>query len=800
MHSARTNKLAAAVIRAGLALAVVLALLLIAARPAQAQETVLYTFTGGIDGANPTSRLTFDSAGNLYGTTYGGGLWGYGTVFELSPNGSGGWNETVLYSFTGGADGANPNYAYVMFDSAGNLYGTTYNGGISGCGRESLGCGVVFELSPVGTSWTETVLHTFAGGTDGTNAVNGLVMDGAGNLYGKTNSYSAEGRFSDTVFELTPSGGGWTNQVIASLGGLSTSGLTMRSGSIYTTSSNGVFEVSPNGNGGWQTHRLYTFSNVDPVGTLAFDQWGNIYGTAAGAGRSGGMMYTLTPPYGGFGYWTMRTIHSFVGGQADGANPAGGLLLDVSTTLYGATYYGGEYNQGTVFTYLYDGNGHWYRGPLWSFNGADGDFPNGDLIFDSSQNLYGTTLCGGGGPYNQSCYNSGNGVVFELNPYHIANTATTLTSSPNPSTYGQAVTFTAVVTPAPPDGETVSFQHQDGRRSYSLGSGALSGGSASVASSGLPPGTVSVVAVYGGDSKLIGSTSKAVKQGVTKAATTTALASSPNPSNARQSVTFTANVTPQFGGTVTGTVVFYDGTTKLGPGAVKGGAAKFTTKTLTSGPHTITATYDGSTTFTGSTSAPVNQVVLVSTITTLSSSPNPSTYGQAVTFTATVTPSAGAPPPDGETVSFMKGTTVLGTGTLSGGSASFTTSTLPAGTNGIKAVYGGDSNLPGSTSNVVKQVVSKATTTTVLASSQNPSTVGQSVTFTASVAPELSGTVKGTVTFYDGTTALKTVTLSGGAAKFTTSTLASGSHTITATYNGSSSFTGSSASLTQTVN
>jgi hypothetical protein len=187
------------------------------------------------------------------------------------------------------------------------------------------------------------------------------------------------------------------------------------------------------------------------------------------------------------------------------------------------------------------------------------------------------------------------------------------------------------------------------------------------------------------------------------------------------------------------------------------------------------------------------------TATTLSSSLNPSTYGQAVTFIAVVISSVG-PPPDGETVTFMKGTKVLGTGSLSGGSASFTTSTLPVGTYGIKAVYGGDSTFIGSTSTAVKQVVSKATTTTALTSSQNPSNSGQSVTFTANVTPQFSGKVNGAVTFYDGTTALKTAALSGGVAKFTTSTLASGKHSITATYNGSTNFIGSSASLIQTVN
>ena len=151
------------------------------------------------------------------------------------------------------------------------------------------------------------------------------------------------------------------------------------------------------------------------------------------------------------------------------------------------------------------------------------------------------------------------------------------------------------------------------------------------------------------------------------------------------------------------------------------------------------------------------------------------------------------------TVAFRKGTKVLGSGTLSRGKATFTTSTLPAGANYIKAVYGGDANFVGSTSKALKQVVNKATTTTTLVSSLNPSASGQSVTFTATVTPQYGGTVTGTVTFYNGTTVLKTVSVSGGVAKITISTLTSGKHTIKATYNGSANFTSSSTSLTQTV-
>ena len=192
--------------------------------------------------------------------------------------------------------------------------------------------------------------------------------------------------------------------------------------------------------------------------------------------------------------------------------------------------------------------------------------------------------------------------------------------------------------------------------------------------------------------------------------------------------------------------------------------------------------------------------MLPATTTTLTSSPNPSTKEESVIFTAIVASAVG-PPPNGETVSFMKGKTVLGTGMLSDGSASFTTSSLPGGTNSIIAVYAGDANFAASTAKAVKQVVDKASTTTTLASSLNPSNVGQSVTFTANVVPQYGGIPTGTVTFYDGTTLLKTVGVNEGEAKYTTKTLTVGTHTITATYGSSTSFEGStSAPLTQTVN
>ena len=284
-------------------------------------------------------------------------------------------------------------------------------------------------------------------------------------------------------------------------------------------------------------------------------------------------------------------------------------------------------------------------------------------------------------------------------------------------------------------------------------------------------------------------------------ATATVLSSSVNPSVSGKSVLFNATVSPQSGtGVPTGKVTFYNGTTALATVKLTSGSAKYSTSKLPPGTSSITAVYGGDSNDSGSTSAPVNQVVTAATTTTLASSSSSSNYGQSVILTAAVTSSIG-PPPNGESVSFMRGTVLLGTGTVSGGSASFTTSTLTVGDYGIKAVYAGDPNFSASTSKAVFQTVNKASTATALASSLNPSTFGQSVTFTATVAAEFSGTPTGSVVFKNGTATLGTATLSGGVASYTTTKLAVGMESITAAYGGTSSFTRSTSTpLIQTVN
>jgi Bacterial Ig-like domain (group 3)/Hypothetical glycosyl hydrolase family 15/Domain of unknown function (DUF4214)/SdrD B-like domain len=281
----------------------------------------------------------------------------------------------------------------------------------------------------------------------------------------------------------------------------------------------------------------------------------------------------------------------------------------------------------------------------------------------------------------------------------------------------------------------------------------------------------------------------------------TTLAASVNPSVHGQSVTFTATVTPNGSGTPTGTVTFENAGVAIGSGALTNGTATFTTSTLATGTDSITAVYSGDSNFSGSTSSALSQTVNKDgSSTTLKSSVEPSVFGQSVTFTASVIAGAsGSGTPTG-TVTFENGGVAIGSGTLASGTATFTTSTLGVGTHSITAVYGADANFSGSTSSALDQTVNKDGTTIDLATSLNPSVYGQSVTFTATVSPNGSGTPTGTVTFEDGGVTIGSGTLAKGAATFVTTTLAAGAHSVTAIYSGDSNFSGSTSStLSQTV-
>ena len=364
-------------------------------------------------------------------------------------------------------------------------------------------------------------------------------------------------------------------------------------------------------------------------------------------------------------------------------------------------------------------------------------------------------------------------------------TATAVVSSLSPSTFGRVVKFTATVTPATATG-TVTFK--DG--ATTLGTGVLAGGVASFSTAGLVVGGHSITAVLTGTGVYAGSTSVAITQTVNPVSTTTTVGSSLNPATAGQVVRFTATVTPA---AATGTATFMEGATTLGTGTRVGGIATFSTTTLAVGTHGITAVFNPTGGYTGSTSAPLTQTIKGNTVTTLATDRTPAIFGQTVTFTATVTPSAvtGA-------VTFKDGARILGTGTLSpAGIAIFTTAALTVGSHSITAVTAGDSIHNPSTSRVLVQTVTKVPTTTTVSSSRNPSTVGGAVAFTATVSP---ATATGIVTFKNGAAILGTGTLAGGTATFSNSALTVGSHSITAVLTGTGVFAGStSPALSQTV-
>jgi hypothetical protein len=377
----------------------------------------------------------------------------------------------------------------------------------------------------------------------------------------------------------------------------------------------------------------------------------------------------------------------------------------------------------------------------------------------------------------------------------LEDTATALSSTPNPSNYGQTVTFTASVssTAGTPTGTVIFYDSLT-----SIGSATLSGGTATISVSSLAAGTHSITAAYQGSGTFAGSTSAPLSQTVSIATTTTSLTSSLSPAGTGQSVTFTATVTSQYGGAATGSVTFLSGSQTLGTGTLSGNHATLTTSFTTAGTDSISAKYSGDANDAGSTSPTLSQVIINATTTALASSLNPSVVGQAVTFTATVSSSAGAPP-NGETVTFYNGSAVLGTAALGGGIASLTTSSLPVGTFTITASYGGDANFAASTSSGLRQVVNsttKSATSTALVSSLNPSIYGQKVTWTATVTTSGSVTPTGKVNFtWDGYS-IGTATLNAsGVATLSKSNLNVYTYPLTAVYAGDANNVGSTSAI-----
>ena len=383
---------------------IILLLSLLGAASAQTLQVIHNFKPYSTDGWQSWASLVFDSSGDLYGTTRLGGAHdpkgcekvSCGTVFKLSLNAKGVWVRTIVHSFGGPGDVGIWPETGVTLDAAGNIYGTTLFGGPEGGGTG-------FELSPKPKGgWTVTILRGFSS-ID--RSYSGLIFDQAGNLYGTTSS---------TVFELSSGSGGWTNTVLYQFSGEPhiTAGLVLdTAGNLYGTTSEGgtcgcgtVFEVSPGANNQWTETTLYNFKGGSdgsaPIGGLTLDSEGNLYGTTSVGYPGGGTIFELSLGSSG---WTKTILYSFKRGVGDGDGPRAALVFDAVGNLYGTTGEGGTYNYGTVFEMSSEG----IETILRSFNVKDGEGPAAGLVLDSGGNLYGTTVGGG-------LYNGGN--AFKLKP------------------------------------------------------------------------------------------------------------------------------------------------------------------------------------------------------------------------------------------------------------------------------------------------------------------------------------------------------------------------------------------------
>lgn len=410
---------------------------------AASKYKVLYAFKGGNDGSFPSGALVFDTAANLYGATlYGGAAacsgppTGCGTVFALTPDSNGKWKESVIYRFQDGDDGAQPN-GRLIFDSSGNLYGTTGSADII---FNPDRCGTAFSLTPTSHGWSLATISTFcSSANDGIAPTPGLVQDKAANLYGMAQSGGSQ--LGGIAFQLTPGSSGWTESDLygfcvvgncVSSGSQPLAGLVFdAAGNLYGTTVQGgstsrpcvggfpggcgvVFKLTPASDGKWTESVLHQFTGPDgiaPGANLTFDNKGNLYGTTGSGGAFGqGTVFKLTPSN---HRWKYSVLYNLRGRSSQGSLNTG-LVLDAVGNLYGATLWGGigscfsGAGCGVVYKLTPQSHGRWKYTALHRFSGVqDGGEPSGDLILDKDGHVLGTAGVGGV---------SGNGVVFEITP------------------------------------------------------------------------------------------------------------------------------------------------------------------------------------------------------------------------------------------------------------------------------------------------------------------------------------------------------------------------------------------------
>jgi uncharacterized repeat protein (TIGR03803 family) len=398
-----------------------LAAAVLAAQVASAQTfTVLHNFTGGLDGSSPWGQLAMDPAGNFYtGTMEGGNDTGSGAAIKLKPI-SGSWLLQPLYDFNGGiGDGVQPQ---VVVAPNGAVFGSTQAGGLSNCG-------IVFQLRPSPTvpstalaRWNETIVHMFAGGSDGCNPFSAPIIDSAGNLYGTT-ADGGSNNDAGVVYELVRSGQSYTEQILHAFSGpdgavpaaglIADSSFTNFYGVTQVGGSSGygtVFRLTNTGSG-WTETVLYNFHNSSdgqqPQAGLAMDASGNLYGsTGMGGNGGGGTVFELMPSGGNY---TFQVLYSLECNYPSCIGPyLGYMTLDSDGNLYGTTLNQGANTYGSVFELTRSGGSYTFSDLHdFSLGSDDGGFPDGGVIRDAAGNLYGTAVDGG---------TYGNGIIYQIMP------------------------------------------------------------------------------------------------------------------------------------------------------------------------------------------------------------------------------------------------------------------------------------------------------------------------------------------------------------------------------------------------
>ena len=757
--------------------------------PSTVGQQVTFTATVTAAGGIPTGSVSFFAGGTLLGTVQVNGTGSASLAVSTLLSGT----QTITASYSGASGFAASSGAVNQTVNAATNSATTTT--VLGSPNPStLGQAVAFTATVTSTSGTPTGTVSFQAGTTNLGTAS---LNAAGQATISTNSLPA----GTQTIAATYAG----DATFAGSSG--TTSQTVSSTATSTTTTTLVGSPNPSSVGQTVTFTVTVTSPAGtPAGSVLFFSGSTVLGIANLNNGSASLPVSTLPS-------GTNLVQASYGG-APGFNPSLGSVSQTvgsSGTFTTTTAVAANPNPATLNQLV----------TLTASVSSSSGTPTGIVQFQDNGTNLGTASLNGSGLASlgattfvagmhtiTATYEGGqnfsisSGSTFLTVNSATAATTTVVSSTPNPSTLNQPVTFTATVTSSSgtPTGSVV---FQDG--GTNLGTGFLNGaGQASITVTTLTAGTHTIAAVYQATANFAtssGSTQQTVS-GSASAATTTTVTGTPNPSNVNQTVTLTATVTSP-SGIPTGVVDFSDGSTDLGTRTLNGaGQANFAVSSLTAGTHTITVTYDGAPNFqvsSGTTQLTVTGGAVASTSTTVSGSPNPSAVGQLVTFTANVFSSSGIPT---GTVQFLDGSTSLGTASLNGsGQAILSTNSLASGTHTITATYQGSASFTSSSGTTTQTVTNGAatTTTTSVVGVPNPASVGQLVTFTATVI-SAGGTPTGTVQFLDGSTNLGIGTLNGiGQASISTSTLAAGTHSISATYSGSSIFSASTGFTTETI-